>query len=141
MRSCNARGNDQSDRGERNAGCCARDGQGAGVPQGVDLAVHRLELRPAGDVDLHEIESVRLPLLLEQGLCDLAGVGALRAVGGDVVHQQEAALLILDRHACGEHFENTPQDTQFGILCERAVGLGRGGLQVVFSGALHNCGA
>jgi hypothetical protein len=47
-------------------------------------------------------------------------------------------LLVLDRHASGEHSENIPQNTKLDIRSESAIGLRRDGLQVVFVAALHD---
>jgi hypothetical protein len=55
-----------------------------------------------------------------------------------IVHQQEAALLVLNRHATGEQSENIPQNAQFGSHGGSAAGFRRGSLWVVFGAAMHN---
>jgi hypothetical protein len=57
---------------------------------------------------------------------------------GGIVHQQEAALRVLNRHAAGERSENIPQNAELGIHGESATGFRRGGLRVVFGAALHD---
>jgi hypothetical protein len=47
---------------------------------------------------------------------------------GGVVHQQETALLVLNRHAGRKHSENILQNAQFGF----------GDLQMVWGAALHD---
>jgi hypothetical protein len=57
---------------------------------------------------------------------------------GGIVHQQEAALLVLNRHAAGEKSENIPQNAQFGSHGGSVAGFRRGGLRVVSCAAMHN---
>ena len=45
-----------------------------------------------------------------------------------IVHQQEAALLVLERHAVREHPENVPQNVQLGLERESAIAVHCGGL-------------
>ena len=67
-----------------------------------------------------------------------AGSAAVDRLGqlnaGGVVHQQETALLVLNRHAGREHFENIPQNFQLGVAGEFAITFRLDILQVVLVG-------
>ncbi len=60
---------------------------------------------------------------------------------GGVVHQQEAALLVLNRHTGGQQLKNFPQNIGLDRRSESAIGFRRGGRQLGSGAALHNRGA
>ncbi len=62
--------------------------------------------------------------------------GHLQQRCGGIVHQQEIAVLVLNRHAGREQSENFPQDAQFGVIAF-VTGLGLGRLKIVFMGTMH----
>jgi hypothetical protein len=57
---------------------------------------------------------------------------------GSVVHQEETALLVLNRDAGREHSENIPQDAQLGFDRKAGVVFRGGGIGVVLAGAVHD---
>jgi len=56
--------------------------------------------------------------------------------GGGVVHQQEAALLVLDRDAVGQHPEDVVEEARLGIGNDLGLAFNRGGGQEEMT-ALH----
>ena len=67
---------------------------------------------------------------------DLAG-GDPKLGRRGIVHQQEAALLVLNRDAGGEHSEHIPQNAEFALADEFVLVCRCGGLQVMLGAALH----
>ena len=65
------------------------------------------------------------------------GGGHLQQRGGGFVHQQELALLVLNRHAGRKQSEDIPQDAQFGIESAFIAGLRRGRLKIIFLRTVH----
>ena len=57
---------------------------------------------------------------------------------GGVVHQQQAALLVLQRDAVGQHSENIPQHPQLGLRGEFVRAWRRGSLQIWVGAVVHS---